>query len=121
MMRVRFKNQTNAWPGFVDLFSNLVIILIFLLIMFVFLWTTTSVFNKSTGVKVVAELKQANAEQAQTIEQMSADEKQAEQLLLMARTELQNLEQDNVALTDELNFVDASVEDLVGAYEQKIQ
>ena len=120
-MRVRFKNQTNAWPGFVDLFSNLVIILIFLLIMFVFLWTTTSVFNKSTGVKVVAELKQANAEQAQTIEQMSADEKQAEQLLLMARTELQNLEQDNVALTDELNFVDASVEDLVGAYEQKIQ
>lgn len=121
MMKVRFKNQTNAWPGFVDLFSNLVIILIFLLIMFVFLWTTTSVFNKNTGVKVVAELKQVNAEQAQTIEQMTADEKQAEQLLLMARTELQNLEQNNVALTDELNLVDASVEDLVGAYEIKIQ
>ena len=121
MMNVRFRNQTNAWPGFVDLFSNLVIILIFLLIMFVFLWTTTSVFNKSSGVKVVADLKQENAQQAQTIEEMSEYEKQAEQLLLLARDELLNLEQDNIALTDELNQVDSSVEDLVGGYEIKIQ
>jgi thioredoxin-related protein len=52
----------------------LVIILIFLLIVFVFLWTTTSVFNKSTGLKAVAELKKTNQEQAQTIVQMTADE-----------------------------------------------
>ena len=45
MMNIRYRTTTNAWPGFVDLFSNLVIILIFLLIVFVFLWTTTSVFN----------------------------------------------------------------------------
>ena len=60
MMKVRYRTSTNAWPGFVDLFSNLVIILIFLLIVFVFLWTTTSVFNKASGVKTVADLRQAN-------------------------------------------------------------
>ena len=63
MMNIRYRNNTNAWPGFVDLFSNLVIILIFLLIMFLLLWTTTSVFNKTTGTRAVAELKQANAEE----------------------------------------------------------
>ena len=51
MLNVRYRENTNTWPGFVDLFSNLVIILIFLLIMFVFLWTTTSVFNKKSGAK----------------------------------------------------------------------
>ena len=61
MLNTRFKERTNAWPGFVDLFSNLVIILIFLLIVFVFLWTTTSVFNKNTGAKKVAELETAQA------------------------------------------------------------
>ena len=63
MFNIRFREKTNTWPGFVDLFSNLVIILIFLLIVFVFLWTTTSVFNKRTGAKTVTQLKQANAEQ----------------------------------------------------------
>ena len=77
MLNFRYRNQTSAWPGFVDLFSNLVIILIFLLIMFVFLWTTTSVFNKSTGAKVVAELKQINAEQAATIQEMDAYKQEA--------------------------------------------
>ena len=51
MLNIRFREKTNAWPGFVDLFSNLVIILIFLLIVFVFLWTTTSVFNKNAGAR----------------------------------------------------------------------
>ena len=60
MMKFRFRNQTNTWPAFVDLFSNLAIILIFLLIVFVFLWTTTSVFNKDTGAKAVADLRKAN-------------------------------------------------------------
>ena len=85
MLNIRYRTQTNAWPGFVDLFSNLVIILIFLLIMFVFLWTTTSVFNKSSGTKTIAELKQENAEQAQTIAQMLADDQEAKQLLVLAR------------------------------------
>ena len=58
MFNIRFREKTNTWPGFVDLFSNLVIILIFLLIVFVFLWTTTSVFNKRTGIKTVTQLKQ---------------------------------------------------------------
>lgn len=53
MMKFRFRNQTNTWPAFVDLFSNLAIILIFLLIVFVFLWTTTSVFNKTLGPRLL--------------------------------------------------------------------
>lgn len=120
MMNIRFRNQTNSWPGFVDLFSNLVIILIFLLIMFVFLWTTTSVFNKQSGAKAVAELKQANAEQAETIEQMTIDEQEAKRLLILARNELVSLEQSNTELTNELTEMDLSVEDLMTAYENKV-
>ena len=92
MLNTRFKERTNAWPGFVDLFSNLVIILIFLLIVFVFLWTTTSVFNKNTGAQKVAELEQAKQAQAEQIEQMNADKQEAEQLLLAARDALENQE-----------------------------
>lgn len=106
MMNIRYRNNTNAWPGFVDLFSNLVIILIFLLIMFLLLWTTTSVFNKTTGTRAVAELKQANAEQAQTIEEMESYKREANRLLLLAR--------------DELETMDLSTEDLITAYETKI-
>jgi len=127
MLNIRFRERTNTWPGFVDLFSNLVIILIFLLIVFVFLWTTTSVFNKSTGVKTVSELKQANTEQAQTISQMTADDKEAKRLLLIARDELESLESDKNMLVDELNQLDAeladkdaSIEDIVMAYEAKV-
>lgn len=120
MMNVRYRTETSAWPGFVDLFSNLVIILIFLLIVFVFLWTTTSVFNKSTGVKMVADLKATNEQQAQTIQQMIADEQEAKRLLVLARNQLETLEQNNIALTDELTEIDASVEDLIAAYEAKV-
>ncbi|MBE6462051.1 MAG: hypothetical protein E7006_04410 [Alphaproteobacteria bacterium] len=120
MMNVRYRTSTNAWPGFVDLFSNLVIILIFLLIVFVFLWTTTSVFNKADGVKTVAGLKQANAEQAATIQQMKMDEQEAKRLLLLARAQLENLEQNNAALNNELVEVDVSIEDVLNAYENKV-
>lgn len=120
MLNIRFREKTNTWPGFVDLFSNLVIILIFLLIVFVFLWTTTSVFNKSTGAKTVAELKQTNAEQAQQIQQMTADEQEAKRLLILARAELENLENNNAELTTELQEIDLSVEDLITAYENKV-
>lgn len=120
MMNIRYRTTTNAWPGFVDLFSNLVIILIFLLIVFVFLWTTTSVFNKSTGAKTVAELKQQNTEQAQTIAQMTADEQEAKRLLILARNQLESLEQSNAALNEELTEIDSSIEDLITAYETKV-
>jgi len=120
MLNVRYRENTSTWPGFVDLFSNLVIILIFLLIMFVFLWTTTSVFNKKSGAKTVAELKAAAAEQALTIEQMRADEQEAKQLLIMARNELETLGNDNAELINELNETDLSIQDLVNAYEAKV-
>jgi len=120
MMNVRYRTSTNAWPGFVDLFSNLVIILIFLLIVFVFLWTTTSVFNKSTNTKTIADLRQANAEQAATIQQMTMDEAEAKRLLILARDELINLAENNTQLTNELTEMDASVEDLITAYENKV-
>lgn len=120
MLNIRYRENTNTWPGFVDLFSNLVIILIFLLIMFVFLWTTTSVFNKKSGAKTVAELKATAAEQELTIEQMRADEQEAKQLLIMARNELVTLGNDNAELINELNETDLSMQDLVSAYEAKV-
>ena len=120
MLNMRYRNQTNAWPGFVDLFSNLVIILIFLLIVFVFLWTTTSVFNKSTGAAAMEKLKQTNATQAEQIQQMTLDEEEAKRLLILARNELENLESNNIALTNELNKMDLSIEDLITAYENKV-
>lgn len=120
MFNIRFRDKTNTWPGFVDLFSNMVIILIFLLIVFVFLWTTTSIFNKHSGAKTVSELKQANAEQLEKIQQMTADEQEAKRLLILARAELENLENSNAELTDELTQMDMSVEDLVSAYEAQV-
>ena len=116
-LNFRFRERTNTWPGFVDLFSNLVIILIFLLIVFVFLWTTTSVFNKNSGVKTIAELKRTNEEQSQTIAQMTADEQEAKRLLIMARSELENLEADKAELAEEINYLDMDMEELVSAYE----
>lgn len=120
MLNIRFRNQTNAWPGFVDLFSNLVIILIFLLIVFVFLWTTTNVFNKGESAKQMANLRQINAEQAASIQQMSADREQATSLLVRARDELINLETNNKKLNTEISDINLSVNDLVTAYEAKI-
>ena len=114
MLNVRFKERTNAWPGFVDLFSNLVIILIFLLIVFVFLWTTTSVFNKNVGAKKVAELEQTSQEQAEQIEQMAADKQQAEQLLIAARDALENQE---VQIANQ----QIQTENLANAYEDQMK
>lgn len=120
MLNIRFREKTNTWPAFVDLFSNLVIILIFLLIVFVFLWTTTSVFNKDTGAKTVADLKRVNEEQAQKIVQMSADEEEAKRLLVLARAELENLAANNDELTNELAQADVSIEELIKDYEEKV-
>ena len=111
MLNIRYKEKTNAWPGFVDLFSNLAIILIFLLIVFVFLWTTTSVFNKNSGIRTVAQLRQANAEQAELIKQMENDEREAKNLLLAARAEI---------TSNESNY-NAAVTNLSNAYEIKLQ
>ncbi len=120
MLNIRFREKTNTWPAFVDLFSNLVIILIFLLIVFVFLWTTTSVFNKDTGAKTVADLKRTNEEQAQRIVQMSADEEEAKRLLVLARAELENLTANNNDLTNELEQVNVGIEELIADYEAKV-
>ncbi|MBO4683107.1 MAG: OmpA family protein [Alphaproteobacteria bacterium] len=108
-----FRDKTNTWPAFVDLFSNLVIILIFLLIVFVFLWTTTSVFNKSTGVQTIAELKQANAEQSEKIRQMTADEQEAMQRLIQARARLESAQSN-------LDDQELSMIDLITAYENQV-
>ena len=107
MMNFRFREKVNTWPAFVDLFSNLVIILIFLLIVFVFLWTTTSVFNKDSGAKTVADLRKTNEEQAQKIVQMTAYEEEAKRLLVLARNELESssadLQNQIAELTTQLN------------------
>ncbi len=113
MLNIRFRDKTNAWPGFVDLFSNLVIILIFLLIVFVFLWLTTSVFNKNSGAQRVAELTQVQQEQADVIKQMTADSQDKDQMLLIARDALTNQE-NQIILQQEQQ------QNLANAYEDKI-
>lgn len=92
MLNVRFRERTNAWPGFVDLFSNLVIILIFLIMVFLLLWSTTGLFNKKAENNKVAALEQIQQEQAEKIVQMAADNEQAEQLLVAARDVLETQE-----------------------------
>lgn len=117
MLNIRFREKTNAWPGFVDLFSNLVIILIFLLIVFVFLWTTTSVFGKHSNANKVAELQQANQEQAEKIDQMEEDNQTAEQLLLRARDALESQEAEKIQMADAF---EQQKEDIANAYEAQI-
>lgn len=113
MFRLNFRNKPNTWPAFVDLFSNLVIILIFLLIVFVFLWTTTSVFNKKAGVQTIADLKQMNAEQTAQIKQMNADNEEAMRLLIQARAEL-------LSNQDEIDSQNLSMIDIINAYENEV-
>ncbi|MBR6685577.1 MAG: OmpA family protein [Alphaproteobacteria bacterium] len=120
MMNFRYRTHTNAWPGFVDLFSNLVIILIFLMIVFVFLWTTTSVFNKSSGAKAIAQLRQANASQAATIEQITTNEQASKRMLTLAQTEITNLTRQNTNLATQLDEANRSINDLATAYENKL-
>jgi chemotaxis protein MotB len=113
MFRLNFRNKPNTWPAFVDLFSNLVIILIFLLIVFVFLWTTTSVFNKKAGVQTIADLKQINAAQVAQINQMNADNEEAMRLLIQARAEL-------LSNQDEIDSQNLSMIDVINAYENEV-
>ncbi|MDR1027504.1 MAG: hypothetical protein LBL46_03755, partial [Rickettsiales bacterium] len=101
MIRVRERN--NAWPSFVDLFANLVIVMIFLLIVFVFLWTTTNVFNRGTEKVEIAKLRKINAEHTQTIESLKESEETAKALLLTARDELITLDMTRAELETEVN------------------
>ncbi|MDR1071908.1 MAG: OmpA family protein [Rickettsiales bacterium] len=118
MLRVREK--TNSWPSFVDVFSNLVIILIFLLIVFVFLWTTTNVFNKgNSGVKV-AELRKVAAEQTEQITQLKESEEQAKELLLVARDKLLELDKNRENLESENSKLSKEQMEVVAAYEKKL-
>lgn len=119
-MNVRYRTSTSAWPGFVDVFSNLVIIMIFLLIVFVFLWTTTSVFNRATTAKTVAELKSANAAQAEQIVQMTQVGQQTEARLTQAQGEILSLEQSNAKLTSELQELNSSTGELIQSYETRV-
>lgn len=119
MLNSRLTEKTNRWPGFVDLFSNLVMILIFLLIVFVFLWTTTNVFNKG-GTKKIEELKRSNEVQAGTIAQMSEDEREAKDLLIMAKSEIETLQSDVGKLTEQLQEKDISSKDMIAGYESRI-
>ncbi len=127
MLKIRYREKTNSWPGFVDLFSNLVIILIFLLIVFVFLWTTTSVFNKSTGLKTISELQETNATQKKTIENMTADGEEAKRLLVLARTEMENINAQKIQMNNELqklqtekNILDSQISEKNNAMTAKI-
>ena len=112
---MKVRERSNSWPSFVDLFSNLVIILIFLLIVFVFLWTTTSVFNKRSAVsgEKISELRKITAEQTEEIAQLKETEEEARGLLVLARDELLALDSEKEKLTQEQL-------EMVAAYEKKL-
>ncbi|MCL1902308.1 MAG: OmpA family protein [Alphaproteobacteria bacterium] len=124
---LRLRERTNTWPGFVDLFSNLVIILIFLLIVFVFLWTTTSVFSTANGGKKIAELRRVNVMQSEQLAQMSADEREARELLIAARGALESLEETRAELEGERERLseyvaskDEMLQKLISDYERSL-
>ena len=127
MLRVR--ERTNSWPSFVDLFANLVIVLMFLLIVFVFLWTSTSVFNKNSGnAKKLAELKKITAEQTEQITNLKKNDEEARELLIAARNELLALndqrtvlQSENVSLSSEKEKLTASQMETVTVYENKLR
>lgn len=113
MLNIRFKEKTNAWPGFVDLFSNLVIILIFLLIVFVFLWTTTNVFNKDASDNKIAALERIQKFQAEQIVKITADKDETEQQLLTAKNIMENQE-------EQISAQQMEQQNMSNAYEQQI-
>jgi len=92
MLKMKERERANSWPSFVDVFSNLVIILIFLLIVFVFLWTTTNIFHKGGGLSQLSELKKVSLEQSEKIAELEERGEEAEALLLAARDELLSLD-----------------------------
>jgi chemotaxis protein MotB len=98
---LKFREKTNSWPGFVDLFSNLVIILIFLLIVFVVLWTTTNIFGRASDSKKIIALKNESAAQIEMITQLTMEEEEAKNLLVMARNELEALMMQIAQISDE--------------------
>ncbi|MCL1785784.1 MAG: OmpA family protein [Alphaproteobacteria bacterium] len=114
---LKFRERTNTWPGFVDLFSNLVIILIFLLIVFIFLWTATNVFSAGgSGAKLIASLTRQNTEKTEEIEDLRMNEAQARELLILARAALETVEAEKV----EKEQQNISLAELVAAYESKL-
>lgn len=125
---LRIREKINSWPGFVDLFSNLVIILIFLLIVFVFLWTTTSVFSGASSAKKFKELTDANAAQLAQIQQMTSDANDAHDLLVAARDELvksdttaTELQDENVTLTQQVNDKNTMLQKVITDYENALK
>ncbi|MDR1826543.1 MAG: OmpA family protein [Rickettsiales bacterium] len=112
---MKVREKINSWPSFVDLFSNLVVILIFLLIVFVFLWTTTSVFNKRSAISAerISELRKISAEQVEEIGRLRETEREARDLLIRARDELVALDGTREKLTQEQL-------EMVAAYEKKL-
>ncbi len=121
MMNVRYREKTNTWPGFVDLFSNLVIILIFLLIVFVFLWTTTGVFNKNTNDDTVENLKQANAELTERVQQLTSNEQEANDLLLQAKAVLDNFETVTAQYESQVAQLKETADNEQGTLKQQIE
>ena len=78
-----------------------------------FLWTTTSVFNKNTGAKKIAALESLRQQQAEQIVKITEDKQQTEQMLYAARNALDSQESDIVKK-------ELQQENMARAYEQKI-
>ncbi|MDR2769976.1 MAG: OmpA family protein [Rickettsiales bacterium] len=124
---IKVRERTNSWPSFVDLFSNLVIVLMFLLIIFVFLWTSTGIFGKTKEIGKLTELRKISVEQTEKIKQLSENEKQARDLLISARDELVALDAHRAGLEEEKSELAGSLEsakneqmEIVAAYEQRL-
>jgi len=128
MIRVRERN--NNWTSFVDLFSNLVIILIFLLIVLIFLWTTTSVFSPGRDASdqqrmtelryMLTERNEALLAMEQELMELRESDDQARLLLVLARDELLALEQSQRDSADEKELLTQEQLALIQVYETKL-
>ncbi len=111
----RSKERENAWPAFVDLFSNLVIILIFLLIVFIFLYTMTNVFSgparENTKAKV-AELEQVRADQELELKNLAERELQSQQVIMQVQHQAQQLDLEREQLRSELEQIRMAMEQM---------
>ena len=124
MLKVRERN--NTWPSFVDLFSNLVIIMIFILIVFIFLWTATSVFQAKNRMEPdmaerLAAMRELIVQQDEELRLLREDDSDARALLIAARDELLALEYERAAANAEKELLLTEQLALIEVYETKLR
>ncbi len=114
---------TNVWPGFVDLFSNLVIILIFVLMVLVIVYASSGKGGSRTSKKVlkqrVAELEEINAYSEEAL--MKRDEllNQVKNFNIELEKKIMDNDTEKATLTEELQRLNNALQASEGEIAQK--